>query len=291
MSNTVELDDEIDLREIFSTLAKKKKLIIACTLTCLTLTTGLSFIITPKYEAKLVANYAKDDGRSSGLASQFGGLAELAGVSLGGGSDKEAAIAFLQSRAFLESFIEEQDIMPSLYAAEWDQEKKLWKVDDNKKIPSTYKAYSLFSKKILNISSDRKSGLITITITWINPEQAAKWANELIKKANNSLREKAITENRLSLDYLQKELQKTSLTEVQNTIYRLIENQTKTMMMANTQEQFAFKIVDPALTVDEDAFIYPKRASFMTIGALAGLSIGIFLALLARLKKYFSTEP
>lgn len=291
MSNTVELDDEIDLREIFSTLAKKKKLIIACTLTGLTLTTGLSFIITPKYEAKLVANYAKDDGRSSGLASQFGGLAELAGVSLGGGSDKEAAIAFLQSRAFLESFIEEQDIMPSLYAAEWDQEKKLWKVDDNKKIPSTYKAYSLFSKKILNISSDRKSGLITITITWINPEQAAKWANELIKKANNSLREKAITENRLSLDYLQKELQKTSLTEVQNTIYRLIENQTKTMMMANTQEQFAFKIVDPALTVDEDAFIYPKRASFMTIGALAGLSIGIFLALLARLKKYFSTEP
>lgn len=291
MSNTVELDDEIDLREIFSTLAKKKKLIIACTLTGLTLTTGLSFIITPKYEAKLVANYAKDDGRSSGLASQFGGLAELAGVSLGGGSDKEAAIAFLQSRAFLESFIEEQDIMPSLYAAEWDQEKKLWKVDDNKKIPSTYKAFSLFSKKILNISSDRKSGLITITITWINPEQAAKWANELIKKANNSLREKAITENRLSLDYLQKELQKTSLTEVQNTIYRLIENQTKTMMMANTQEQFAFKIVDPALTVDEDAFIYPKRASFMTIGALAGLSIGIFLALLARLKKYFSTEP
>lgn len=291
MSNTVELDDEIDLREIFSTLAKKKKLIIACTLTGLTLTTGLSFIITPKYEAKLVANYAKDDGRSSGLASQFGGLAELAGVSLGGGSDKEAAIAFLQSRAFLESFIEEQDIMPSLYAAEWDQEKKLWKVDDNKKIPSTYKAFSLFSKKILNISSDRKSGLITITITWTNPEQAAKWANELIKKANNSLREKAITENRLSLDYLQKELQKTSLTEVQNTIYRLIENQTKTMMMANTQEQFAFKIVDPALTVDEDAFIYPKRASFMTIGALAGLSIGIFLALLARLKKYFSTEP
>lgn len=290
MNNTEELDDEIDPREIFSTLAKKKHLIIACTLTCLILATGLAYMITPKYEAKVIATYAKEEGRSGGLASQFGGLAELAGVSLGGSSDKEAAIAFIQSRAFLESFIEEQDIMPSLYAAEWDEEKKIWKVDDKKKIPTTFKAFSFFSKKILNISSEKKSGLISISITWRDREQAAKWANALVKKANSSLREKAITENQLSLDYLQKELQKTSLTEVQNTIYRLIENQIKTMMMANTQEQFAFKIIDPALPVDEDAFIYPKRPSLMILGAFTGLLIGIFLTLLPHLKKYFSTK-
>lgn len=288
MNNTEALDDEIDLREIFSDLAKGKRIILACTLICAALATALAFMLTPKYEAKLIANYAKDEGRAGGLASQFGGLAELAGVSLGGNSDKEAAIAFIQSRAFLESFIEEQAMMPVLYAKQWDKEKKTWITDDDKKAPTAFKAFSFFSKNILNINSEKKSGLITITITWKDPELAANWANALIKKANDSLREKSITETQLSLDYLQKELQKTSLVEVQNTIYRVMENQIKTMMMANTQEQFAFKIIDPALTVDEDAFSSPKRPLMIVLGGFAGLFIGVLLALLPRFKQHFN---
>lgn len=289
MNNTEELDDEIDLREIFKDLAKGKRIIFACMLTCLVLAAALAFLMTPKYEGKLVANYAKDEGSTGGLSAQFSGLAELAGVSLGGGADKEAAIAFIQSRAFLENFIEEQAIMPVLYAKRWDTEKKTWKIEEDEEPPTLFKAFTFFSKKILDLNSDKKTGLITITITWKDRELAAIWANALIKKANDSLREKAINEAERSLDYLQKELQKTSLVEVQNTIYRVIESQIKTKMMANTQGDFAFKIIDPALAVDEDAYTSPKRLQIIVLGGLAGLFFGVLLALLPRFKQSLST--
>ena len=106
------------------------------------------------------------------------------------------------------------------------------------------------------------------------------WANELIKRANENLRQRTIEETRQSLTYLEKELQKTSVVEVQNTIYRVMETQIKTMMMANTQEQYALKIIDPAQTVDEDAFVSPKRPMMIALGAAGGLFLGIVLVFL-----------
>ena len=49
------------------------------------------------------------------------------------------------------------------------------------------------------------------------------------------------------------------------------------LMMANTQEQYALKIIDPAQSVDEDAFISPKRPMMIALGAIGGLFLGILL--------------
>lgn len=281
--NTSELqDEEIDLSEIWSYLIDGKWVIAFSTILFLCLAATLAFVMTPKYEAKVIAIYAKDEGRTGGLASQFGGLAEMAGLSLGGGNDKEAAIAFMQSRAFLEKFIEKEGIMEALFADKWDVENKKWKITDPEKIPTLFQAYTRFSRNILNINSDKKTGLITISITWKDREQGAYWANTLIKRTNELLRENTINDTQLSLDYLQKELQKTSLVDVQNTIYRIMESQIKTMMMANTQEQFAFKIIDPAISVDKESFISPKRPLIITMGALLGLLLGSSIAVIKK---------
>jgi uncharacterized protein involved in exopolysaccharide biosynthesis len=235
--------------------------------------------MTPKYEAKVVATFA-EEGKSSGglsaLAGQFGGLAEMAGVNLGGGGgNKEAMIAYLKSRIFIEGFIKENNLMPILYAKQWDAANKKWLNDDPDDLPTAWKAYKLFSEKIVDVQMDKKTSLITLTITWKNREQAVAWANGLIARANANLREKTIAETQLSQTYLEKELQKTSLVEVQNTIYRVLESQIKTMMMANTQEQFAFKVIDPAALMDENAFVKPKRPMIIALGGIAGLFMGI----------------
>ena len=81
-------DDEIALFALWDTLVQNKWLIIAAIVLSLALATTLAFIMTPKYEAKVLATFA-EEGKSSGglsaLAGQFGGLAEMAGVNLGGG--------------------------------------------------------------------------------------------------------------------------------------------------------------------------------------------------------------
>ena len=131
--------------------------------------------------------------------------------------------------------------------------------------------------QIIDIQVEKKTNLITLTVLWKDREQAVAWANRLIQRANANLRAKAITETQQSLSYLEKELAKTSVVEVQNTIYRVMETQIKTMMMANTQEQFAFKVIDPAEIVDEDAYVKPKRPLMIALGGVAGLFLGVLV--------------
>lgn len=273
-------DDEIDLFQIWARLVENKWIVITTTLLGLLVATALAFIMTPKYEAKLVASSAEESKSSGGigaLGGQLGGLAELAGVSLGGGGNKDAALAYLKSRVFIEGFIKENGLMEILYAKQWDATNKKWLVDDPKKIPTSWKAYRQFSNNILDVQQEKKTGLITLTITWKNRDQAVEWANSLIKRANENLRNRSISDTEKSLSYLEKELQKTSIVEVQNTIFRVMESQIKTMMMANTQEQFAFKVIDPAMAVDEDAFVKPKRPLIIATGGIGGLFLGILL--------------
>lgn len=279
-ANELANEDEIDLMQLWETIAAGKWLIIGLMLLCTSAATGLAFMTTPKYEARVIASFteeSKSGGGLSALAGQFGGLADMAGISLGGGGNKEATLAYLKSRAFIDGFLNDNALLPILYSKLWDSEKKTWKVDDPAKVPTPWKAYKLFSDTILAVNFDKKTNLVTLTITWKDRNQAVTWANELIKRANENLRQRTIEETQQSLTYLEKELQKTSVVEVQNTIFRVMETQIKTMMMANTQEQYALKIIDPAQSVDEDAFISPKRPMMIALGAIGGLLLGILL--------------
>ena len=284
LPKTIIDDDEIDLFELWETLVEGKWLVLGCALLCFALATTLAFIMTPKYEARIVASFA-EEGKTSGgmgaLAAQYGGLAEMAGINIGGGGNKDASLAFLKSRGFIEKFIEQEGLLTILFAKDWDTEKKQWKVTGDD-VPTLWKAYEIFSKKIMDASMDKKTNLVTLTITWKNREQAVYWANELVRRANETLRQKTITETQSTLDFLQKELEKTSIVEVQNTIYRVMETQVKSMMMANTQEQFVFKIIDPAIAVDEDAFVKPKRPLMMALGLVGGIFLGIVIVFIRK---------
>jgi len=280
--------EEIDLLELWTTVVKEKALILKITLASLTLATAAAFLMTPKYEAKVTASFATQErGAAAGLAGQFGGLADLAGVSLGGNADNDANFAFLTSRGFIEGFITENNLLSTIFDKRWDEETKTWKKPLLKfwkedASPSIWEAYEQFSERIVSVSMDKKTSIITLTILWKDREQAVAWANGLIQKANETLRQRTIEETQRSLDYLNKELAKTSVVDVQNTIFKVMENQIKTMMMANTKDEFAFKIIDPAIVVDEDAFVKPKRPMIIAFGLFGGLFLGIAAAFIRK---------
>lgn len=283
-------DDEIDLFELWATLVDGKVLIIGCSIIFALLATAAAFLMTPKYEAEVTASFAgQEKSGGSLLAGQFGGLAELAGVSLGGSSDSSANYAYLTSRGFIEKFITENQLLPVLFAGNWDEEAKRWKAppawqfwQEGDSEPSLWNAYSLFSEKILSVSQDKKTSIITLTVQWKDREQAVAWANGLMKAANETLRQRTIEETQRSLDYLNKELAKTSVVDVQNTIFKVMENQIKTMMMANTQDEFAFKVIDPAMPVDENAYVKPKRPLIIALGFMGGLFLGVVVVFIRK---------
>ena len=77
-------DDEIDLRELFSVLWRGKKVIIAITAVFAVGSVLVALLIPNQYKASaLLAPAQSDGGGLSSALGQLGGLASLAGVSIG----------------------------------------------------------------------------------------------------------------------------------------------------------------------------------------------------------------
>ncbi|EJG1990338.1 TPA: Wzz/FepE/Etk N-terminal domain-containing protein [Vibrio parahaemolyticus] len=296
---TQSIDDEIDLRELFKALWKGKWIVIVTTF-IFAIGSVLYAISLPniyKSDALLAPAESSNGGGLSKMAGQFGGLAALAGVNLGASesSQTDLAVQVMKSRQFVEAFIKKHDLLVPLMAA------KDWDLANNKLIldeelynpttgdwlrepnglrgvtPTTQEAFEVFSKDIFSINQDKESGLYTISIKFYSPYIAQQWVTWLIEDINKVMRERTIAETSQNLAYLNIQLQKTAVAEMQSTFYKLIEEQTKSMMLAEVQEEFIFKVVDPAIVPElKDS---PKRALICVLGTLLGGMMGIAIVL------------
>ncbi len=84
-------------------------------------------------------------------------------------------------------------------------------------------------------------------MTWSDPELAAKWANDAGGQSQCAAAGKAIEESRRSIEYLKREGEKTNVVAVQEAIGKLTEEQVKSVMLANVRDEYAFKVIDPAV--------------------------------------------
>jgi len=270
-------DDEINLLDYWRILMRYKWLIIFFTITSASSTIYVAFKMTPIYRAEVTLAPAGDNkSAASALSGQFGGLASLAGINLGSGGGKtQEAIATLESRSFTNTFISEEKLMPILFADSWNESDQTWNVKTEKEKPTKWKAFKTFNG-IRTISENKKNGMFTLAIEWQDPEVATLWANKLVDRINKHQKTMAINEAQQSIEYLKNELKETSVVEMRQAIFRLIEAQTKNIMLANVREEFVFKIIDPAVVPEEK--IKPKKKLMAILGTVVGFMLGVFLA-------------
>lgn len=99
-------EDEIDLWALIETLWADKLLIILCTFIVTAVSVSHTLLATEIFRSQ--ASVQIRDSGGQGLTSELGGLAALAGVSVGGGNqNRELALAALESRAVIQRMIEE----------------------------------------------------------------------------------------------------------------------------------------------------------------------------------------
>ncbi|ENK3117409.1 Wzz/FepE/Etk N-terminal domain-containing protein [Vibrio alginolyticus] len=301
-------NDEIDLRELFKALWKGKLVIIA---TIFVFAIGSVFYALNlpniyKADALLAPAESSNGGGLSKMAGQLGGLAALAGVNLGGGvetSQTDLAVQVMKSRQFVEAFISKHDLLvPLMAATDWDLtnnklilDEELYNPDTGEWLrepnglrgssPTAQEAFEVFNKKVLSISQDKESGLYTVSVKYYSPYVAQQWVNWLIEDINNVMRERTIAETSQNLAYLNTQLQKTAVTDMQSTFYKLIEEQTKSLMLAEVQEEFIFKVIDPAVVAEVKS--EPNRKLICLMGALLG---GVFSILIVLLRYGFSNK-
>lgn len=290
----------IDLREISSVIWQGKWPIIAITAFFAVFSAFYSIQQPNIYssEALLAPASEEQGGGLSALASQFGGLASLAGVNLGskGGTDKtELAIEVLKSRQFTSEFIQKHNILPDLIAAsKWEQENN--KIIYNPKLyneqaqswvrevkapykpePSMQEAYKAFSK-IITINRDKLTGMVTISVDHVSPNIAHQWVTWLVQDLNKVMKERDVAEAHRSTDFLNKQIALTNVADIRAVLYKLIEEQAKTIMFAEVRDEYVFKTIDPAIVPEERT--KPKRALICVLGTLLGGMLGVMLVII-----------
>ncbi|MFH4544365.1 Wzz/FepE/Etk N-terminal domain-containing protein [Vibrio alginolyticus] len=303
--------DEIDLRELFKALWKGKWIIIATTFAFAigSVLYALSLPNIYKSDALLAPAESSSGGGLSKMAGQLGGLAALAGVNLGANesSQTDLAVQVMKSRQFVEAFINKHDLLVPLMAAkDWDlANNKLildeelynpntgeWLREPNDlrgAIPTAQEAFEVFSQEVFSVSQDKDSGLYTVSVKNYSPYIAQQWVNWLIEDINKVMRERTIAETSQNLAYLNTQLQKTAVADMQSTFYKLIEEQTKSLMLAEVQEEFIFKVVDPAVVPElKDG---PKRALICVLGTLLGGMLGMAIVLVRFAFRKQDIEP
>ncbi len=231
---------------------------------------GVSFLMTPLYRANVVLVAASQDaGGGSSLAGRLGGLAAIAGIgNLGSGSSRVEAFEYLKSRQIVADLITEENLLPVLFSEYWDPKAKAWTVPESE-IPTLDEGIREFDDRVREVTEDKRAGIIELAIVWRDRHLAARWANGLVARANAALRHQAVTEAQKSIHFLNAEAAKSPVVEVQQAIYRLVEDQFKSITAASVRDQYAFRIVDPARVPEARRPKSPRRVLMAILGAFA----------------------
>ncbi len=283
--------DQLNLKELIGILLNKRWTIIIGTFLVALASIIYSLMIPNTYRAEAVLAPVDDSSSElASLASKFGGLANLAGINLGGNklSDQILAIEILKSRQFITDFIEKYQLAVPIIAAEgWDDQSDSLVIDPDiynsetktwvrnvrlplQTIPTGEELHTEFLD-MLNIEQKDKSGLYVISIDYLSPTLARVWVDNLILEINEYMRNRDINEAELSLTYLNNELENTSVAKLQDVFYQLIEEQMQIAMLAKVRHEYVFTTVDPA-TVPEKK-IKPQRAFIVILSTMLGFIV------------------
>jgi len=279
-------DDEIDLRELLSRLWARAVLIALCTFIGAAGALLYAVTATPIFRAEAVLSLREDEPASGllGMAGQFGGLADLAGLSIPGSKDKSVAIATLRSRALIEQFISDNKLVDVLL-----EPGEGGGMMGGSSPRTVWEAHRKFVANVIRVTEDKKSGLVTVAVEWKDPQQATDWVTDIVARTNARLRSVAIDESEKNLAYLESQARSTNVIEIRQALFRLSENEIKKLMLAKGAGEYVFKTIDPARVPERR--IWPKRALIAVAGTMAGGMIGVFLALVLPPRARRATSP
>lgn len=299
-------DDEIDFRELFSVLWRSKVTIAIATVLSAVIAVSVALYLPDKYtsEALLAPRAEGGAGGALGqLASQYGGLASLAGINIAGlGESSKAAMAMemLKSRDFFGDYLYDSVLIDLMAAKGWDRAtdrsvldeaiydsaSSTWVRDVGPEFqvkPSIQEAHQEFIKSHLTVSEDKLTGFVTVEVTHYSPSVARDWVLAIVNGVNDAVRARDVEEAENSIAFLNEQRQKTSLISLSEVFAMLIEEQTKTVMLASASDEYVFQIID--MPVAPELKSEPSRALICILGVLLGGMFAVVYVLIMHFVK------
>lgn len=133
--------------------------------------------------------------------------------------------------------------------------------------PSMQEAYKVFMDHV-EVNLDKETGLIKLSVKHVSPFVAQQWVEWLVEDINEAMKIRDVVEAEESTAFLMLQLDKTRIADIRAVLFKLVEEQAKTIMFANVRDEYIFKTIDPAFVPEQK--YGPKRAVIIILGATLG---------------------
>lgn len=292
--------DEIDFKELFSTLWESKTFILSTTSIFALLAMLYSLSLPNIYQSNALLNPVEASGQMSNGLGDYSTIANLTGLNLSTTNTDSNAAKALKKINTLSFFVE--NILPNIFLPDlialdsWDpainkiiynkdiynDELKSWVQDSKTKlaITSPQSAYLVFLQNNLVFSSDLETGFITIGIKHQSPYIAKEWTEIIVDQLNDFFRKKDKLEAQTSINFLNQQMAKTNFTEIKEVIAQLIQNKTQQLALVESGKFYVFEYLDPPAVMERRS--EPSRAIITILGTIIGGFFGFFIVILRK---------
>ena len=281
-------EDEIDLRELWNTIKSGKKIIFITMAVIVSLTFIYALKMPNSYKAKAVLVPTAQEGGAA--MSNLGGLAAMAGISLGGGSmtPDVAFKSMLDNYEFMRYFIIKNHIYEYYSREDFDKNYifalgfrgfyDLFNFRDDKKD----KEKEIFElnkrlKKAFSISADKKSGLITVS--YIDPDKAytPKMVDMFLKDASEYLVRNNLKNIDEKLKYFEQEMITVDGFELRQSLSMIISKILQEKVMMRSKQYYQCDLLSAPYEPYVKDKAKPKRALILIVSFITSIILGIFI--------------
>jgi hypothetical protein len=299
MNQNNELNDEIDLRDLFFTLWGGKIYIILISI----ITVFLASLYLQSAERKYSVEYnlkPVGETKTGPSLSGLGGFASLAGIQLPTSSNNDFNIfkELITAPEVSEIIFENKKIIRDIFISEWDETLNNFSkppkskiqvfVSDAKKLltgnidvnymPPNPRRLAIFINENIQIGEDKNTGFLKITSQTSKPELILSLIIEATKASDKIMRQRYIDFSTEPLAFYKEKLRTARSREHREALAELIGKEEEKLMFASKGKHFiAEPYMNPSISLYPTA---PKPKLILALSLVLGLFLGAAIVLI-----------
>ena len=258
----------INLYALAFLLFRSKSIIIFTTSISLLIAIIYSLFLPNIYMSSATLKLAEGQEETSQLsqmASRYGGLASVAGISVPAGNSNGFYVAEkIKSFSFFKHILAFDNVKTHLIS----------QIEPN---ASDLKIYDIYTES-LSVFISKDTNFIEISFIHHDPSFAKNLIELIVKEINDLSRKKDLMQAEESIMYLNEQLENTQQSSLRESINILFEKELKTKMFANIRTDYIVEYVDSPY-IPENKYS-PSRSLICIIGIMLGLFFSISYVIL-----------
>jgi len=299
MNQNNELNDEIDLRDLFFTLWRGKIYIILISIISIFLASFYLQSAERKYFVEYNLKPVNETNKSPSF-SGLGGLASLTGIQLPTSSGNDFSIfkELITAPEVSEIIFENKKIIREIFRSEWDETLNNYSkppkskiqifINDAKKlltgnidvnyIPPDPRRLAIFINENIQIDEDKETGFLKCTSETSKPELMLSLIIEVTKASDKIMRQRYIDFSTEPLAFYKDKLRTARSREHREALAELISKEEQKLMFASKGKHFiAEPYINPTISLYPTA---PKPKLILALSLVLGLFLGAALVLI-----------